>query len=149
MTTGASQLQGRQAQRDRRRHQPRGHRRLCRNVQTGIRGRGYAHAPGRRAQFFEYHLYEVQRPVVKDQQTKQIEFVTGSGITATKFFVYDGRRWATGPTMNRYRISGYGTTSNEDVQVMLEFTNSVTDGLGVPLPGTIRVFKKDVDGSPF
>lgn len=99
--------------------------------------------------FFEYHLYEVQRPVtVKDQQTKQIEFVTGSGITATKFFVYDGSQMGYWTYYEPIQDSGYGTTSNEDVQVMLEFTNSVTDGLGVPLPkGTIRVFKKDVDGS--
>ena len=42
-------------------------------------------------EFFEYHLYEVQRPVtVKDNQTKQIEFVTAQDVPATKFYVYDG-----------------------------------------------------------
>ena len=99
--------------------------------------------------FFEYHLYEVQRPVtVKDQQTKQIEFVTGSSIPALKFFVYDGSQMGYWTYYAPVQDSGYGTTSNEDVQVMLEFTNGEKEGLGVPLPkGTIRVFKKDVDGS--
>jgi len=99
--------------------------------------------------FFEYHLYEVQRPVtVKDQQTKQIEFVTGSGIPATKFFVYNGSQMDYWGAYEPVQDPGYGTTSNEKVQVMLEFKNGEKEGLGVPLPkGTIRVFKKDVDGS--
>jgi hypothetical protein len=99
--------------------------------------------------FFEYHLYEVQRPVtVKDQQTKQIEFVTSSGIPATKFYVYDGSQMGYWGSSAPIQDPGYGTTSNEKVQVMLEFTNAEKEGLGVPLPkGTIRVFKKDVDGS--
>ncbi len=42
-------------------------------------------------EFFEYHLYEVQRPVtVKNNQTKQIEFVTGTGVPVTKTYVYNG-----------------------------------------------------------
>jgi hypothetical protein len=99
--------------------------------------------------FFEYHLYEVQRPVtVKDQQTKQIEFVTGSGIPALKFYVYDGSQMGYWSYYEPVQDPGYGTTSNEKVQVMLEFKNGEKEGLGVPLPkGTIRVFKKDVDGS--
>jgi hypothetical protein len=100
-------------------------------------------------QFFEYHLYEVQRPVtVKDQQTKQIEFVTGSGIPAEKFFVYDGSQMSFWGTYQPIDDPGYGTTSNKKVMVMLEFQNSDEAGLGVPLPkGTLRVYKKDVDGS--
>jgi hypothetical protein len=99
--------------------------------------------------FFEYHLYEVQRPVtVKDQQTKQIEFVTAGGVPATKFFVYDGAQM---PFYGYYQPAedpGYGTASNSKVGVMLEFKNGEQDGLGIPLPqGTIRLFKKDVDGS--
>ncbi|MBN1138542.1 MAG: DUF4139 domain-containing protein [Anaerolineae bacterium] len=99
--------------------------------------------------FFEYHLYEVQRPVtVKDQQTKQIEFVTGSGIPALKFFVYDGSQIGYWGRYEPVQDPGYGTTSNEKVQVMLEFRNGEKEGLGVPLPkGTIRVFKEDIDGS--
>jgi len=99
--------------------------------------------------FFEYHLYEVQRPVtVKDQQTKQIEFVTGSGVPADKFFVYDGAQMSFFGYYQPLDDPGYGTASNEKVMVMLEFENGEEEGLGIPLPkGTVRVFKKDVDGS--
>jgi hypothetical protein len=99
--------------------------------------------------FFEYHLYEIQRPVtVKDQQTKQIEFVTATGIPASKFFVYDGSQmgfWGYGQPMTD---PGYGTAGNTNVMVMLEFKNGQAEGLGIPLPqGTLRVNQKDVDGS--
>ncbi len=99
--------------------------------------------------FFEYHLYEVQRPVtVKDQQTKQIEFVTGSGVPARTFFVYDGAQLGFGGTYQPLDDPSYGTASNKKVMVMLEFTNSEEAGLGVPLPkGTLRVYQEDVDGS--
>ena len=99
--------------------------------------------------FFEYHLYEVQRPVtVKDQQTKQIEFVTASGVPATKFFVYDGSQMSFGSYYQPLDDPSYGTQSNTKVMVMLDFTNGEEQGLGVPLPkGTLRVYQKDVDGS--
>jgi len=99
--------------------------------------------------FFEYHLYEVQRPVtVKDQQTKQIEFVTGTGVPAEKFFVYDGSQMPFWGYYQPVDDPSYGTASNKKVMVMLEFENAEEGGLGVPLPkGTLRVFKKDIDGS--
>jgi hypothetical protein len=99
--------------------------------------------------FFEYHLYEVQRPVtVKDQQTKQIEFVTASEVPAVKFFVYDGGQMSYAGYYEPLDDPGYGTVSNKKVMVMLEFTNGEEQGLGVPLPkGTLRVYKEDVDGS--
>ncbi len=99
--------------------------------------------------FFEYHLYEVQRPVtVKDQQTKQIEFVTASDVPASKFFVYDGSQMRFGGYYQPLDDPAYGTLSNKKVMVMLEFTNGEEQGLGVPLPkGTLRVYKEDVDGS--
>lgn len=99
--------------------------------------------------FFEYHLYEVQRPVtVKNQQTKQIEFVTGNDIPAEKFFVYDGSQMQFWGSYRPVDDPDYGTASNKKVMVMLEFENGEDQGLGVPLPkGTLRVYKKDIDGS--
>jgi hypothetical protein len=99
--------------------------------------------------FFEYHLYEVQRPVtVKDQQTKQIEFVTGSDVPAEKFFVYDGAQIPYRGYYQPVDDPSYGTASNKKVMVMIEFQNGEEEGLGVPLPrGTLRVYKRDVDGS--
>lgn len=99
--------------------------------------------------FFEYHLYEIQRPVtVKDQQTKQIEFVVGSTVPAEKFFVYDGSNVRWWGAYEPIQDPTYGTASNAKVSVMLEFKNAEDGGLGVPLPkGTLRVFKRDIDGS--
>jgi len=105
--------------------------------------------PVEEREFFEYHLYEVQRPVtVKDRQTKQIEFTSASGASATKFFVYDASQL---PFYYRYAPitePSYGQTGNRKVMIMLEFENSEDAGLGVPLPkGTVRVYKEDIDGS--
>jgi hypothetical protein len=99
-------------------------------------------------EFFEYHLYEIQRPVtLKEQQTKQIEFVTAPEIKAEKFFVYNGMQgWWSG-YYGPITEPQYGPTSNTKVMTMLEFKNSKDDGLGVPLPkGTVRVYKEDTAG---
>ena len=73
---------------------------LNRAAGAGLRRRrghvsGHAHSGRRTAvqqrEFFEYHLYQIPRPVtVADNETKQIEFVSASGVAASKFFVYDG-----------------------------------------------------------
>lgn len=96
--------------------------------------------------FFEYHLYEVQRPVtVRQSETKQIEFITAPMVPATKVFVYEATP----------RFSGYGFLSDggdysnpgAQVQVRLQFSNTFTNGLGLPLPkGVVRVYKQDSDG---
>jgi len=99
-------------------------------------------------EFFEYHLYDVQRPVtVRDNQTKQVEFTTATDVPTDKFFVYDG---AQGLGFYGYSITdpGYGTYSNPDVNIYLEIQNEEEAGLGIPLPaGRVRVYKADVDGS--
>jgi len=99
-------------------------------------------------QFFEYHLYDVQRPVtVRDNQTKQIEFTSAADVPAEKFFVYDG---AQGLGFYGYANTdpGYGSYSNPDVNIYLEVKNEEQAGLGIPLPaGRVRVYKADVDGT--
>ncbi len=99
-------------------------------------------------EFFEYHLYEVQRPVtVKDRQTKQIEFATASDVSVDKFFVYDASQYPY-PVYQPITEPSYGDTGNRKVMVMLEFENSEQAGLGIPLPkGKVRVYKEDIDGS--
>ena len=96
-------------------------------------------------QFFEYHLYEVQRPVtVKDQQTKQIEFVSAEGVKAEKIFVYDGLGGGSWRYYGPITDPNYGPTSNKKVMVLVEFKNSEASGLGIPLPkGRVRVYKED------
>ena len=99
-------------------------------------------------QLFEYHLYDVQRPVtVRNNQTKQIEFTSASGINVEKIFVYDG---APGFGFYGYAITdpSYGASSTPDVNIYLDMANSEENGLGIPLPaGRVRVYKADVDGT--
>ena len=99
--------------------------------------------------FFEYHLYEVNRPVtVRNNQTKQIEFVTSTGITATKFFVYDGSGISFGGYGPVYD-QGYGSAGRTKINVMVEFMTGKENNLDAPLPaGVVRIFKPDEDGAP-
>ncbi len=98
-------------------------------------------------ELFEYQLYQVARPVtIKDNETKQIEFVSGDEITATTFFVFDASP----------QISGYvspidypdGWPGGGDVLTFLEFNTGENSGLGADLPaGRMRVYQQDVDGA--
>ena len=102
--------------------------------------------------FEEYHLYTLGRPTtVLDREIKQVEFVRAAGVPARRIYVYDGfrmdpqyRGW------DYYNIRTrpeYGTVSNPKVWVMLEFQNSETSRLGMPLPrGKVKVYRRDVDG---
>ncbi len=98
--------------------------------------------------FNEYKLYEINRPVtVGDNETKQVEFVSGTNIPAHTFFVYDG-------SYPFYGYSGwitdqyYGQTGVTDVQNWLEFTTGKDNNLDAALPaGRVRVYQQDVDGS--
>ena len=95
--------------------------------------------------FFEYHLYTLQRrATLKDNQTKQIEFVNAMDIPAERIYVYDGSLLPRGPDpYNPY----YGTQTNKKVHVYLEFKNSKENNLGIPLPkGKIRLNERDNDG---
>jgi hypothetical protein len=81
--------------------------------------------------FFEYHLYTLLRPsTIKDNEIKQVTLFPTTNVQVKKVFTYDGAR------------------DEKRVKVELEFKNSQTDGLGMPLPkGKIRVYKADVDKS--
>jgi len=97
-------------------------------------------------EFFEYQLYEVNRNVtIGDNETKQIEFVNGTNITADTFFVYDSS-----PQYFGYFVQEdfYGQTGVTDIGNYLEFSTSAESGLGADLPaGRIRVYQEDVDGA--
>ena len=99
-------------------------------------------------EFFEYHLYEVQRPVtIKNNQKKQIEFVSASEVPAKKTFVYEGSpRYI--PFYGPIYDPGYGVTGNKKVDVVLTF-NTGEEGVNAQLPkGVIRMYQADVDGAP-
>ena len=99
-------------------------------------------------EFFEYHIYEVERPVtVRDNQTKQIEFVQVADVPVEKVLVYEPQPGLRPVYGAFYNSQGYGVTSDKTVQVRIEFMNSEEGGLGIPLPkGVVRVFKEDIDG---
>jgi hypothetical protein len=81
-------------------------------------------------QFFEYHLYDLQRPTtLRNNQQKQVGLLTAADIPIKKLLLFDGQ-------------------NGGDVRVNVEFMNSETNGMGLPLPaGTVRVFKQDSSGS--
>jgi hypothetical protein len=100
--------------------------------------------------FAEYHLYEVGRPVtVKNNETKQIEFITAADVPSEKIYVYDGSSpfsyyAGSGPQAD----PGYGAnTGIKTVRTILQFDTG-KEGVDAALPGGIaRVYQEDVDGS--
>lgn len=95
-------------------------------------------------EFFEYHIYTLQRrTTIKDNEKKQIEFINSSNIQAKKLFIYDGARFSWYRSVS-VADDLYGDKCNKKVWVILEFKNSKENNLGVALPkGKIRVYKKD------
>lgn len=99
-------------------------------------------------EFFEYQLYEIARNVtIGNNETKQVEFVTGADVQANTYFVYDGSPQFFG--YGSYIFDrGFGVTGVTDVQSYLEFSTDDEDGLGADLPaGRIRVYQEDIDGA--
>ena len=82
--------------------------------------------------FFEFHLYDLERPTtIADRETKQISLFEPATVRRVeKRYTFDAERLGA------------------KVVVTLEFKNSRTSGLGIPLPaGKVRIYKKDTDGS--
>jgi hypothetical protein len=101
--------------------------------------------------FDEFHLYTLQRPTtLHDEETKQVEFVSATGIRAQRLYVYDGAQIAQYTYYNPEQIRQdptYGTQSNPKVFVMQEFKNSEANHLGIALPkGRLRFYRRDTDG---
>lgn len=99
-------------------------------------------------EFFEYQLYEVSRRVtLGSNETKQVEFVSKTGVPAKTFYVYDGSLPFYGYYSPIYDTS-FGQTGVTTVGTYLEFTTDEDGGLGADLPaGRIRVYQQDTDGS--
>jgi hypothetical protein len=99
-------------------------------------------------EFFEYQLYELNRRVtVGNNETKQVEFVSGNAIPANTFYVYDASLPFYGYGSPIFD-PGYGQTGITDVQNYVEFTTDEEAGLGADLPaGRVRVYQQDTDGA--
>ncbi|MEM6281945.1 MAG: hypothetical protein AAF787_07110, partial [Chloroflexota bacterium] len=108
-----------------------------------------APAPGAtQREFFEYQLYEINRRVtVGNNETKQIEFVTGTNVPASTYFVYNASPDFF-PFGYALTDAGYGVTGITDVQNYMEFSTGEENGLGADLPaGRVRVYQEDIDGA--
>jgi len=112
---------------------------------------GFPQAPEVTERSFEdYHLYTLPlATTLRDRETKQVEFLRGSGITSKRLYVYDGMK----VDRSQYNYQDvrqqpqYGTESNPHVWVMREFVNSEANHLGKPLPkGRVRFYRRDQDG---
>jgi hypothetical protein len=101
--------------------------------------------------FDEFHLYTLDRATtLRDQETKQVEFVQALAIHAQRIYVYDGAQVQQFGYYNPEQIrqdASYGTLSNPKVWVMEEFKNAETNHLGIALPkGKLRFYRRDTDG---
>ena len=88
--------------------------------------------------FFEYHIYNLQRhTTLRNNETKQISLFEAENVTANKKFYYKGGSY-------------YRTNSKGKVSVIIEFKNSESNNLNVPMPkGKVRVYKSDGDALEF
>jgi len=105
----------------------------------------------REKSFDEFHLYTLERATtLRDQETKQVEFVRATGLRAQRLYIYDGAKVDQYGYYNPEQIkqdASYGTLSNPKVWVMEEFKNAEANHLGIPLPkGKLRFYRRDTDG---
>ena len=96
--------------------------------------------------FDEFHLYTLaNRTTLRDQETKQVEFIRATAVKMERVYVYDGAQiggWRVGMMLGGN--PGYGIESNTKVAVYREFKNSLENNLGVPLPkGRVRFYTQD------
>jgi hypothetical protein len=108
-------------------------------------------APVSEKSFDEFHLYTLARATtLRDQETKQVEFVQSLGLHAQRLYIYDGAKTQQYGYYSAEQVrqdQNYGTLSNPKVWVMEEFKNSEANHLGIPLPkGKLRFYRRDTDG---
>jgi hypothetical protein len=101
--------------------------------------------------FDEYHLYTLERPsTVENGETKQVEFLRGTGIPSKRIFVYEGYllpEYMRGNWEYQFQQPNIGMTSNKQIYIMREFRNDAANHLGIPLPkGRMRFYRRDSDG---
>ena len=111
-------------------------------IKAGTAKRAMAAPAFAEESFFEYHLYTLDRKsTVKENQTKQISLLAGTGAAIRKEYVINGKNF-----YYRNRQSP-GTPLKDEVETFIEFKNSKENNLGLPLPkGVLRVYKADSRG---
>ncbi len=82
-------------------------------------------------QFFDYHLYTLQRPTdVLDRETKQVSLLEAAGVKAVKKYYYDGVRASGGGETRTGARASSTTQATTEGYVTIEFKNSEAAGLG-------------------
>lgn len=101
------------------------------------RGGGGGSESGGKQPLADYFLYPLPgRTTIADNQTKQVGFLTATGVTARKAY--------------QYRADWFASQDNPThVDVVVDFANASAGGLGAQLPaGIVRVYVKDLAGEP-
>ncbi len=102
-----------------------------------------AAAPMAQESFSDYHLYTLGRKTsVNNSETKQVSMLSATGVPVVKRYVVDGQSWY-------YRNASHpGAPIKDTVQVLYQFRNDQTSGLGMPMPaGALRVYQADSKGA--
>ena len=93
---------------------------------------------------------QLERPTtLLDREKKQVEFVKAADVKSRTLYVYDEWPWdpIDGIPASPHLEPEYGTHVSKKVWVIREFTNSVANHLGLPLPkGRVRVYRRNSDG---
>ncbi len=103
-------------------------------------------APVSEKTFDEFHLYTLaNKTTLRDQESKQVEFVRATGVKSERIYIYDGAQlegWRVGMTYGDN--PSFGTGFNPKVSVYREFKNSKENHLGIPLPkGRVRFYTEE------
>ncbi|MFO7974935.1 MAG: DUF4139 domain-containing protein [Candidatus Hydrogenedentota bacterium] len=90
--------------------------------------------------FAEYHLYTIpRRTTIKQNQSKQVALLSGSGIECEKIYEFRGRV--------QFYSSRFPAMKDQHVDVFLKFQNEEANGLGIPIPaGVMRIYQEDSEG---
>ncbi|MEA3186633.1 MAG: hypothetical protein QOD99_463 [Chthoniobacter sp.] len=96
--------------------------------------------------FSEFHLYTISRPTtLRDNESKQVEFVRAQGISANRIYIYDGATLDYGSQPAEDQGNNL-LPMNKSVWVLREFKNSEANHLGMPIPGgRLRFYQQDED----
>jgi hypothetical protein len=90
--------------------------------------------------FAEYHLYTMpRRTTIKQNQSKQLALLNGSGIKCGKKYEFRGQL--------EFYSRPMPALEDQHVEVFLEFENEEENSLGIPLPaGVMRIYQEDSEG---
>ena len=103
--------------------------------------------------FQDYHLYSLPQPItLRDQETKQVEFIRVEGIKAKRLYIY-GYNYGGLEDESLLRVTepkleaGRDAIPAEGLSIVRELANSKENKLGLPVPkGRWRFYRKGNDG---